>query len=445
MRQKALFACAAIIVATSVLVMAYLALVPYIDHPTRDLSKDIDWSYLNRGLDQIHRFRDTGRWWTGTWCGVVPFWRPLTSYVFWGERLLWPKEFLLPRQIILVVLHLVFVAMAGYLTWRLTGRRWLALLSMWLFAGFRPFPITSFFGYNFAVYDLLLDPKNVTDPLSGIAMIASLIFLVNGSWLASLALAMVSVGFKETGFMTWPIAALTVLWIRWSMPECAPPSTINHQPFPIRLRWLPVSAWTAGFLGLAVVHYLAVGLGYRMGTNAAWSGRAELYFGGPIGRLFVLDDPGAAIVSLLVFLAIIGSRKLSLLPRFIGIMAALTVGVLVDTRLQHTSWDASMVRLLTYRLDLKVILLCLFWLLVAWEGRYDWRTVGFGLGMSLVSSVPTWFAAQTQEHTRYVSAFFMEMAVAAVIWQNALAIAQARQERKIPNASSASERMAEPY
>ena len=76
MRPKALFACVAIIVATSVLVMAYLALAPYIDHPTRDLSKDIDWSYLNRGLDQIHGFRDTGRWWTGTWCGVVPFWRP---------------------------------------------------------------------------------------------------------------------------------------------------------------------------------------------------------------------------------------------------------------------------------------------------------------------------------------------------------------------------------
>ena len=406
MKQKALFACAAIIVATSVLVMAYLALAPYIDHPTRDLSKDIDWSYLNRGLDQIHGFRDTGRWWTGTWCGVVPFWRPLTSYIFWVERLLWPKEYMLPRQIILVVLHLVFVAMAGYLTWRLTGRRWLALLSMWLFAGFRPFPITSFFGYNFAVYDLLLDPKNVTDPLSGIAMIASLIFLVNGSWLASLALAMVSVGFKETGFMTWPMALLIMAW---------KPGAKHHILNALKRRWLPVSAWTAGFLSLAVVHYLAVGLGYRMGTNAAWLGRAELYFGGPIGRLFVLDDPGAAIVSLLVFLAIIGSRKLSLLPRFIGIMAALTVGVLVDTRLQHTSWDASMVRLLTYRLDLKVTLLCLFWLLVAWEGRYDWRTVGFGLGMSLVSSVPTWFAAQTQEHTRYVSAFFMEMAVAAAI------------------------------
>jgi len=406
MKQKALFACAAIIVATSVLVMAYLALVPYIDHPTRDLSKDIDWSYLNRGLDQIHGFRDTGRWWTGTWCGVVPFWRPLTSYVFWVERLLWPKEFLLPRQIILVVLHLVFVAMAGYLTWRLTGRRWLAVLSIWLFAGFRPFPITSFFGYNFAVYDLLLDPKNITDPLNGIAIIASLIFLVNGRWLAALALAMVSVGFKETGFMTWPMALLIMAW---------KPGAKRHILNALKRRWLPVSAWTAGFLGLAVVHCLAVGFGYRMGTNAAWLGRAELYFGGPIGRLFVLDDPGAAIVSLLLFLAIIGSRKLSLLPRFIGIMAALTVGVLVDTRLQHTSWDASMVRLLTYRLDLKVTLLCLFWLLVAWEGRYDWRTVGFGLGISLVSSVPTWFAAQTQEHTRYVSAFFMEMAVAAAI------------------------------
>ena len=421
--SRATFPIALIIVSASALGMAYFALMPFVDQPVRDLSLDIDWSYLNRGLDRVHCFRDTARWWTGTWCGEVPFWRPLTSYVFWAERLLWPKEFMLPRQIILVTLHLVFVGMAGYLAYKLTGRRWLALLSVWLFAGLRPFPITGFFGHNPAVHDLLKDPKNVTDPLNGIAMVASLLLLVKGRWLAGLLLAMISFGFKETGFMTWPMALLTLLWMRRSLP----PSAINHQPSPI---WPPISAWAGGFALLAVVHYLTVGIGYRMGTNAAWVGRAELYFGGPLGRLFVLNDPGPAIVSSLVFLAIISLRKSSLLPRFAGIMAALTIGVLLDTRLQHTAWDVSAVRLLTYRLDLKVVLLCIFWLLVAWEARRDWRTVGLSLGMGLAASLPSWTAAQTLEHTRYVSAFFMELAVAAAVCQAGQALFEAGMRRR---------------
>ena len=449
-RSKTIFLAAMVVVFISIIAVAYMALIPYIDHPSRDLSKNIDWSYLNRGLDRIHGFRDTLSWWTGPWCGEVPFWRPLTSYVFWGERLLWPKELMLPRQVIHLILHLVFVGMAGYLVWKLTRRRWLVLMSVWLFAGFRPFFVTEFFGYNPALRDLLGNPKNVMDPLAGIAMMASLLLLLKGRWPASLGFAAVSVGFKEIGFMTWPMALLIVLWMRWSMTRPLPSSTINRssaialakedQPSPIQFGWLPVSAWAGGFVILAVVHYFGVGFGYRMGTNAAWLSRAELYFGGPVGRLFILDDPSPAIVSLLVFLAIVGFRKLSLLPRFVGIMAALAVGVLLDTHLQNTTWDASAVRLLTYRLDLKIVLVCLFWLLVAWESRRDWKTVGFGLGICLAASLPSWTATQTQEHTRYIGSFFMEMAVAAALFSSFNGVWKTlSQSRKVSSAYSGSE------
>ena len=422
--SKAAFLIVLIAVSASVIGFAYTALKPYIDHPTHDLTDDIDWRYLNKGLDRIHSFRDTERWWTGAWCGEVPFWRPLTSYVLWTERLLWPKDLMLPRQIIMLILHLIFVGMAGYLAWKLTGRKWLALLSVWLFAGFRPFPVINVYGYNPAVHDLLRDPKNVTDPLNGIAMMLSLILLANGRWAASLVLAMISVGFKETGFMAWPMALLTILWVRKTpsspFPHLACPDPSGRGEGeglggPDYHRPLPALAWAGGFAILAVVHYLTVGLGYRLGANAAWLGRAELYFGGPVGRLFVLNDPGAAIVSLFAFLTIIASRKLSLLPRFAAVMAALTAAVLLDARLQHTSWDTSLVRLFTYRLDLGMILICLFWLLMAWEVRHDWKTAGFALGMSLLGTLPSWTAAQTLEHTRYLASFFMEMAVAAAL------------------------------
>ena len=46
---------------------------------------DPDTILIHGGLLQAPRFRDTFRWWTGTWAGQVPFYRPLPSLLFWGE------------------------------------------------------------------------------------------------------------------------------------------------------------------------------------------------------------------------------------------------------------------------------------------------------------------------------------------------------------------------
>jgi hypothetical protein len=46
---------------------------------------DIDTWFIHGGLVKAPRFRDTWQWWVGTWAGQVPFYRPLTSMVFWAE------------------------------------------------------------------------------------------------------------------------------------------------------------------------------------------------------------------------------------------------------------------------------------------------------------------------------------------------------------------------
>ena len=50
---------------------------------------DIDTRLIHDGLLLAPRFRDTARWWSGTWVGQVPFYRPLTSMLFWTEWKLW--------------------------------------------------------------------------------------------------------------------------------------------------------------------------------------------------------------------------------------------------------------------------------------------------------------------------------------------------------------------
>jgi hypothetical protein len=44
---------------------------------------DIDTMFIHGGLAAAPSFRDTLRWWHGTWAGQVVFYRPISSYAFW--------------------------------------------------------------------------------------------------------------------------------------------------------------------------------------------------------------------------------------------------------------------------------------------------------------------------------------------------------------------------
>jgi len=410
-------------VAVSIGIKAGAALRGYIDEPTRDfiLAYDVDWVYLNQGLDRIHSFADTGKWWTGTWCGVVPFWRPLTSYVFWAMKLIWPPEYLLPRQIISVFLHLCFLGVAALFLWRTTRRPWLVLLTIWLFAGVRPFPLNCFSSGIAAVGDLLSDPKNIPDSLVGVCMLLSLMLLAEGRWLGGLIAAAVSVGFKEMGFTTWPLALLVLAFVhrdrimaeRW-----------RYLVSSVKRNWRPIAMWLLVFGLLALIHSLTVGIGYRVGTNEYWYRRAGAYFGGPIGANLFLDNASAPITAGLLVALIVGFRRLSLLPRFIAMLAALALGILLDALLLGAGWEVSMVRMFAPEMNRYIVLVCIVWLLIAWQAVRDWQTAAFGIAMSIIASMPTWLATQTLEHTRYLASLFMEMAVAAALLACAKAIAR---------------------
>lgn len=422
-RPDWLFLTAAILVGCSIAAAAGRTIAFFAAHPIADLSANVDWGYLNHGLDRIHSFRDTASWWTGTWCGEVPFWRPLTSYVFWGERLLWPKECMFPREVIAVVLHLCFVALGGLLIWRLTGRKWLVVLSLYLFAGLRLYPVCTVFGVPGAVWETLSDPKNVPELLVGIPMLASLLLLLSRRWVGALVAAVIAVCFKETGFTTWPLAVVILAWTYRDRLMSRDRATCIVRG--IRRNWLPVVVWAIVLGALAMVHHQAVGIGYNCGANKAWPFRAMCYFGGPVIVPLATRDLSPPVASLILFLAIMFTRRFSLLPKFLAVFAALAVAIMIDARLQHASLDVAAVRTLTYRLNLSTIIVSVVWLGIAWESRRDWQTVLLGLAACLVATIPTWMAAQVLEHARYQATFFMEMAVAAALLQSATAVSRA--------------------
>lgn len=50
---------------------------------------DVDTYLIHGGLVQVNTWEETLRWWHGTWVGQVPFYRPITSYVFWFQWKAW--------------------------------------------------------------------------------------------------------------------------------------------------------------------------------------------------------------------------------------------------------------------------------------------------------------------------------------------------------------------
>ncbi len=80
---------------------------------------DLDVMLIRGGLTKAPTFRETLSWWSGTWVGQVPFYRPLTSYLFWIEwKLFGNREWLyaLPdvgAHIAATVLFAAFVFLLG--------------------------------------------------------------------------------------------------------------------------------------------------------------------------------------------------------------------------------------------------------------------------------------------------------------------------------------------
>jgi hypothetical protein len=396
-------------VALSVLAPMTHALRYFIQHPIYDVMHDIDYAYGYCGLARIHSFADTGRWWTGTWhVDHAPFWRPLTSYVSWFMYLAWPKDDLFHRELVTLAFHLCFLVVATATLWRLTGKRWLVLTTMWLFAGMRfagmgstPDPVSR----------VVIYPKCYHEPLVSMFILLAVLMIVNGRWIAGLACAIISVLFKETGFMAWPVVILALAWEHRSTVFRS--DGLRYVTAGITRYWVAISCWGLTFVALALFHYHAVGIGFNMGTPHSWPWRAFCFFSGPV--LGILDTPqrGLGVIAIILLAAIVLTRRRSFLVRFFGILAALGLGIGINAWTCGTDWSVSFAMIVES--SVFNILSMTIWLLIAWNARMEWPVAAFGMLVSMVLSAPTWMASQVLPHARYASVLFLELVVATAL------------------------------
>ena len=133
---------------------------------------DLDTWLIHGGLVKAPRFRDTLHWWTGTWAGQVPFYRPIPSMVFWAEWKLFGDREIRYRPFA-ILLHLLvvyqFLRLAGDLArhFRTPSPESVMLLSGLIFVnGFYVLPHQA--GINAQVFELW---KNQPDSLCALFLI----------------------------------------------------------------------------------------------------------------------------------------------------------------------------------------------------------------------------------------------------------------------------------
>lgn len=376
-----------------------LHLTPRFRHNDADLQylferADLDTGLILGGLRDAPALRDTLRWWTGTWCGQVPFWRPVSSLFFWAEWRLFGRRY-------------------GSYTWTsvLLGVG-LAAMVLWALT-----PLIGDVGAAVVVLRLFVSParwcdprmpleqlvglwKNQPDLLAGLCVMGAVGLAVRRRWAIALLPAALGVCCKEIGFVAFVLVLTVLLWRRWAQGQTAP--------------WRAVLL-TYGVVGggLLVAHLWTVGVGYRMGSNEAWWERAVVFWGYPAVSELVVGEWWRVALAAVGLLALWSALRRPLVGLLTGIAGALAV-IGVQALISGQSWPvAGAVAAEALGSVVRIAL----WLVAAWVAwREAPKLVLLGVVWALVGAAPTLAAAQVQPHARWLGVVGIGILWAAVVY-----------------------------
>jgi len=365
-----------------------------------------DIALIYAGIREVPTLRDTLRWWHRVWAGKVPYWRPLTSLVFWLEYHAFGPDRLDGWVWVSVAAHLAVTWLAAALGTRLVGHWWAGpvvavvfgtrLLALRVRGSVGPGPESV--GAVIAM-PALQQEVWVTLPALG-AMVAA----TSRRWLLALSLCGLAVSAKEMGWTSFPLCLIAVAIVHGRRGLGAIP------------RW----AWAMGIALVALLVWARwcagpeVFRGFHMGTNIYWRMRLINVAGGH--WLVIARSPTwtPALWAALAFAAWVpwGRRGRG---RLWTVSAA--AGLCIAAWAQALSWsipfDAALTQLLTVPKQVCDSLFCFISLCVLWA--FFQRPAGRDLRAMVLCmfavAAPYAAAAQVQGHALYLQRVFIAMLI----------------------------------
>ncbi len=179
---------------------------------------DVDYHMLYPALESKPTFWSTFNWWHEPWRGdawVGAYWRPLSMQAWWLEAHLFGEDRSFNWMRFSLILSVFFNILLLYFLWLLTKNRFLALVGMALFdfpaAWFHWIcPLSDLPRVNNADLMIIQGWKDQPDLFANIFVVGALILAVKNRWVLSLLCAAAAIGFKESGLMAFPLAAIVV-------------------------------------------------------------------------------------------------------------------------------------------------------------------------------------------------------------------------------------------
>lgn len=355
--------------------------------------QDCDSALILQGVEATDSVGDTLRWWTGVWCGQVPFWRPLSSMLFWAEWRLFGYDFrwwyLASAALAVVLAALVLGALEPLL-----GSDGAAATVLVSFAGF-----TRLNSLEAPMGPVLAAWKHQVDLQCGIWLFAALWLAVRGRPLLSLVPIVLAAASKETGFIGFLLVPVVLWW--WRSRGHDVPSLRSFC-----LAAVPIA------LTLGVYHWVAVGPGLRMGPNVYWFVKAAAFWGGqPTSELMGGGWHLVAMVSVGALTVWVANRRgFWAVPVFLGSASLVLV-------LKAAEVDVDLVTAATlYVVDFNRLLPLILWFVAAYAAwRFARPEVLLGLSVMFLGSILTFAAGQTLEHSRWLGGLGHSILAWAVI------------------------------
>ncbi len=344
-------------------------------------------------------FRDTLPWWHTTWVWPYGYWRPLSALAFWLEYRAFGEHFN-DWFATLIVSHVLFCACLSWFAYSLTTRWTVAILSATIFAAPRPVQLTALEwlpGYGSQVPgDVILDYwKNNVEAWLGIVVLLALVAAVQRRYSLAFALAGLSVCFKETGWLTFPLIVMVAAAIGRGGIRGIPPRA-----------WLVAAAVAAPLAAIKIWvggHMLRSGSNFT--SNGAWPHRYLSQIDGfGLGGFTNLSWP-TALLGLAIMATGIGARRLGLLKSAATVIAAILLCTLAQSALLRASPAVSLVMLLDPSLGLVPALQSAFYFTITYlvlRNRASHRLLGLLIAAFCLESTIVIVNPKQTAHIYYI-------------------------------------------
>lgn len=359
--------------------------------------------FILPGLRKIRGFSSTLQWWHGAWVGQVPFWRPLTSYLFWFEYKIFPYRYDYWYDVT-VVSHLIFCAILVLFVAKLSGRLSSGLLTVLVFSGASQLSPIGASWYSFDLIGTGRHPpssvaldlwKNQPEIWSSIFVVGALALLLYKKWGLSLVSACTAIAFKENGWLTFPLALL-ILWGTGNITKT------------------PKYFYLAALCCFCVMMLIRLNcgrdvlFGYHYGHNTAWVHRYILAAMRPYPAAFYGRDISQPLLATGVFAA---WKLYKIRPLYGWLMLIVGLGMAIGAGMyvEHTDAITASVILFTLPDNLESAVAGLLWLLgfdILWNGKTPRLMILSLVGSVLVSTALIALAAQVQVHVLYLAFAF---------------------------------------